>query len=302
MRVSFQKLLLSFIVSLPLLASGQGCSDAGFCTINSFMPDDTSNIKLNNKIKVSGSLGKADKSISTVAFNLEYVRQLNAKLKFDARLSALSQNGNAISVFGFSDAYFTINYSFVERAAFTAGVKLPLSDGNRKENGLALPMDYQSSLGTFDIILGFSYNWNRLQLVTALQQPLSQNKNEFVAGNYPANSPLRNFQSTSQFERSGDILFRISYPFVLGNKFTLTTSLLPIYHLQNDKYKNVAGREIEIPGSRGLTLNGNIFLDYSINSSNALQLIAGAPFIVRETRPDGLTRSFVLNLEYIFRF
>ncbi len=97
-------------------------------------------------------------------------------------------------------------------------------------------------------------------------------------------------------------MLRISYPVNINNKLSVTPGLLPIYHLTNDKYTNALANEVEIEGSQGLTLNGNLFVDYEINSGNAVQLSAGAPFIVRDTRPDGLTRSYVLNLEYRIKF
>ena len=58
----------------------------------------------------------------------------------------------------------------------------------------------------------------------------------------------------------------------------------------------------EIIGSQGLTLNGNAYLDYEINSKNIIQLNLGIPFIVRDIRPDGLTRSFIANIEYRIKF
>lgn len=89
---------------------------------------------------------------------------------------------------------------------------------------------------------------------------------------------------------------------MLGKKFTITPSLLPIYHLMNDKFTNALGLENEIKGSQGLTLNGNAYLDYAINAKNALQINLGMPFLVRDARPDGLTRTFVANLEYKIKF
>jgi hypothetical protein len=58
----------------------------------------------------------------------------------------------------------------------------------------------------------------------------------------------------------------------------------------------------EIKGSQGLTLNGNAYIDYEINSKNIIQLNLGMPFIVRDSRPDGLTRSFIANIEYRVKF
>jgi hypothetical protein len=163
-------------------------------------------------------------------------------------------------------------------------------------------MDYQPTLGTFDLIIGAAYAINNFQIVAAIQQPLSQNGNEFISGNYPENSALRNFQTTNKFKRSGDVLLRVSYPIRLYRDLTITTSILPIYHLANDKYTDEYEIENEIIGSRGLTLNGNIYLDYKLNEENSIQLNVGAPFIVRDSRPDGLTRSFISTLEYKITF
>ena len=95
---------------------------------------------------------------------------------------------------------------------------------------------------------------------------------------------------------------RASYPLNLGSKLILTPSLLPIYHLANDKFTDIDGIEQEIEGSQGLTFNWNLYFDYPLNDLQNLQLSVGAPFVVREARPDGLTRSFVANLEYRIRF
>ena len=281
----------------------QGCSDAGVCTVHSFKPNGLDDIGQQvNQFRVGASYGGADNSIAVFGAYLEYNRQLNEKFGLDARLTSLSQSGNDISAFGLSDLIVNSNYRINNKATFTLGVKIPLSDANRKEEGRALPMDYQSSLGTFDLLVGFGYKINRLHLVAALQQPLTQNNNEFFAEDYPLGSPLRDFQSTNNYKRSGDILLRASYPIFLGQKFKLTPSLLPIYHLANDKYTNMEGIELEIEGSQGLTLNWNLYLDYDIDQKQALQFSAGSPFIVRDVRPDGLTRSFVASLEYRIRF
>ena len=163
-------------------------------------------------------------------------------------------------------------------------------------------MDYQASLGTFDLILGVGYEIKKVQFVVAAQQPLTQNNNQFIASNYPINSKLGSFQSTNKFERSGDILLRMSYPINLHSKLRLTPSILPIYHLTNDKFTDEFNIKREIIGSQGLTLNGNAYFDYEINNNNSLQLNIGMPVVVRDARPDGLTRGFVANLEYRVKF
>lgn len=281
----------------------QGCSDAGFCTVNSFKPHGTDSTKsLRNQFKVGAFFGNADNSISVYGTYLEYNRQLNKNIGLDAKITSLAQNGNGISEFGLSDIFLNANYSAAEKLKFTIGAKIPLANANKTYNNLPLPMDYQASLGTFDLIFGVGYEIKKIQFVAAIQQPLTQNKNQFLAINNPVNSEFRKFQSTNNFDRGGDVLLRISYPVNINSKLNLTPSILPIYHLRNDKYINEFNVEREIYGSKGLTLNGNVYLDYAINSKNIIQLNVGIPFAVRDARPDGLTRSFVANLEYRIRF
>lgn len=282
---------------------GQGCSDAGFCTMNSFKPNNTDSTEvLNNQFKIGVFYGKADNTISVFGNYLEYNRQLSKKFGLDAKLTTIAQDGNGISAFGLSDIFLNANYKVNEKVKLTLGAKIPLSDASNTRNNLPLPMDYQASLGTFDLIFGIGYEFKKIQVVAAIQQPLTQNKNQFTSTDYPINSELRTFQSTNNFERSGDVLLRVSYPIIINSKFKLTPSILPIYHLSNDKYTDEFNIKQEINGSQGLTLNGNVYLDYEINSKNIVQLNLGMPFIVRESRPDGLTRSFIANLEYRIKF
>lgn len=298
-------LLLCLGVSGLFPSFGQGCSDAGFCTINSFKPNsEDSTHRLIQQVKVGAFFGKADFDISVYGINLEYNRTLGKKWGFDLKLTTLAQNGNDISVSGLSDVFLNANYQVSKKIKVTMGSKLPLSKADKSLNktGSPLPMDYQSSLGTIDLILGIGYEIKKIQLVAALQQPLTQNRNGFLASDVAAGSPLSSFPSTRKFERAGDVLLRVSYPWKVREKLTLTPSLLPIYHLTRDKFTDQNGLRQEIAGSQGLTLNGNIYLDYHVNKKNAWQLNVGVPFIVRDVRPDGLTRSIIANLEYRLKF
>ncbi len=281
----------------------QGCSDAGFCTINSFKPSSLDTTKaLNNQIKVGVFFGKADNSISIFGNYIEYNRQLTTKLGVDVKLTTLAQSGNGISVFGLSDIFVNTNFKASEKLKFTLGAKIPLSNASKMKNNSPLPMDYQASLGTLDLVFGVGYTIQKIQLVAAIQQPLTQNKNQFFASIYPINSTLRAFSSTNKFQRNADVLLRISYPLQVGSKIRITPSVLPIYHLKNDQYTDELNVKREINGSKGLTLNGNVYMDYEINTKNTIQLNVGMPFVVRNTRPDGLTRSFVANVEYKIKF
>ena len=290
-------------LSLPAInTAGQGCSDAGFCSAADFKPGAQDSSAFTNQLKLGVSNGLADHSIAVFSPYIEYSRQVSERFRFNVKITALSQSGNGISTSGMSDIFLTANYKFSKTVKVTAGLKIPLSDGNTQHNDLPLPMDYQSSLGTLDLIIGTGVKVSNFEFVVALQQPLTQNKNEFIQEIYHEQSVLNKFQSTKNYKRSGDGLLRASFSFKLNEKLRITPGLLPVYHLQNDKYTGIDGIEREITGSQGLTLNGVLYLDYSVDIKNNFQLSFGAPFISRDVRPDGLTRKYVVTLEYGFKF
>ncbi|MGF2413571.1 MAG: hypothetical protein ACQUYJ_14665, partial [Ferruginibacter sp.] len=65
---------------------------------------------------------------------------------------------------------------------------------------------------------------------------------------------------------------------------------------------NISNSPIALNGSEGLTLNGTTALHYTINHKFSIGLLAGVPFVVRDIRPDGLTRKFVVSPEFILKF
>jgi hypothetical protein len=301
MHTKITLLSLILISAQVYLTLAQGCSDAGFCTINSFKPD-TGEPAFSHQVKVGVAYGKADFSVSVISGYVEYTRQFSKKFSSDVKFTSLAQSGNSISAFGLSDVYVNTNYQASPKIKFTLGAKIPLHNASKDEEGLPLPMDYQSSLGTFDMLAGVGFAISKVHVVAAWQQPLTQNKNAFLATDYSPASPLSRFPSTRNFKRSGDVLLRVSYPFKISDRLQFTASALPIYHLANDRYTDNQQVERAIEGSQGLTLNLNAFLDYKLNDKSSVQLNAGFPTVVREARPDGLTRSFIATLEYRIRF
>lgn len=301
MKVNLVKTcVIIFFSTISVIGFGQGCSDAGICTLESIKPNADFRGG-QNQFRVGIGYGNADHGITVMSPYIAYTLKFD-HLSLETRLTSISQSGNETSTFGLSDLFLIGNYRITESLQATLGVKLPLSKSDNKLDGLPLPMDYQVSLGTMDLLVGANYSISKLLLAFAYQQPLSQNSNSFLINDYPSDSEFRNFQSTNNYIRKGDILLRISYPISLSDGFRMTPSILPIYHLGNDSYTDLFAQEQEISGSLGLTLNVNIYLDYQLNSTNSLQFNLGFPAVVRESRPDGLTRHFIANLEYRIAF
>lgn len=300
--------LTSFFVSKLLFIQAQGCSDAGFCSIGDIKTNGTQEDSLPpNHLFIAGSFSLGQNDISYLNPYIEYGHafnnRFNAQLKFTSQFSSGRLNDN----FNLSDAIINARYLILKdsnKLSITTGIKLPLNNANAKnENGLSLPLEYQSSLGTVDYILGVSYflksHW---EFSTALQLPVFNfNDNSFSPADYtPADAD--GFSPTNKFRRAPDILLRVGYMIKIGSRLKAKPNLLSIYHLANDSYEDANGNKNIISGSAGITLNAGLILTYKVNKISAVEFTAAAPFVVREKRPDGLTRSVVTNFEYKIYF
>jgi hypothetical protein len=162
-------------------------------------------------------------------------------------------------------------------------------------------MPYQSSLGTTDLLGAFSFTGRSWQVSAGIQQPVSgRNNNTFLPEDFD-DPDASTYVPSNQLKRKGDMLLKSTYMWRLTERLNMHTGMLGIYHLGNDTYKSATGQsEMTLMGSKGLTLNvtGSIF--YTLSPSCRIGLSGGVPLIVRDIRPDGLTRSFVLIPEISF--
>jgi hypothetical protein len=296
-------LLWIFVLASYSEVQSQGCSDAGLCTIDALKPAPGSPAAQHrNKLDAGVSVGGADYDITAFGGYIGYSRKFGESWHFDGKMTFLAQSGNDISVSGPGDIFANISYDISETVTLTAGTKIPLNKADRELDGKALPMDYQSSLGTFDLLAGIRYNPEKWQLALAVQVPLAQNENRFFPELYAPGTPLYEIQATNAFQRQADILFHISRTFDLSDKLTMTPGLLPIYHVGEDEFTDIDGIDQAIEGSDGLTLNATVYFDLKMSDAGSLEFNIGFPLIVREARPDGLTRSFVFGVGYSHAF
>ena len=284
------------------ISHAQGCSDAGICTAPTIRLTDTSVLSSSNKnIVTAGTVfGTAQYNVTSLGLYAEYVRRLG-KLTVSGKVVYAFINGPVTSNSGLADAMFTIAYSFNDRFTPMLGLKVPFNNANAMRNGLPLPMAYQTSLGTTDLLAGFTYTHKNWGFALAWQQPLVQNNSTFFISDYPAGSINNRYQSTNGFERRADALARAYYNFRFGSKWLFTPGILPIYHIGDDYWTDKSGVRTSIPGSQGLTLNTNIALRYTLSNSSYLRFTVGAPVMARKVRPEGLTK-FGLIAEYIIQF
>ena len=310
MRLVFRIAPFLLLLNISYNSFSQGCSDAGVCTINN-IKDHSLNIaneSLHRSYFHSGiTYGLGEYDISYVNPYLEYTGVLSPKFSLSGKITYAFISGELAKVNNLSDV--TISSSIVltenETSLINAvvGVKIPLNKSNIKEGENLLPMHYQSSLGTYDLIVGANYTLINLGVSIAWQQPLvNSNDNEFMK---PVNTTLPEYKytSTKSYQREGDVMLRVSYDYSLAERrLTIRPGILGIYHLAEDSYVDGSGIRQNIEGSQGLTLNGNLFLTYRFSNSKQLELSVGSPFVTRKSRPDGLTRKVVAGLEYTYSF
>lgn len=298
---------LIFLFLLTVVAPNsraQGCSDAGFCSLGPLK-----NVSLHEaekrRIDIGSNAGTGEENTLTINPYLQYSQELGKHFSVSGKVTATYANGFLGNSFGIGDFFGTVTYKTNDNDAASnfrilAGIKIPFNSSNQKSNaGGALPLDYQSSLGTYDAILGINYIVHRhWEFNVGFQVPVIQNnKNTFFPHEY-ADKRAESFAPTNFFRRKSDLLLRTGYYFNAGKGFTVKPGLLAIYHTGEDTYEDRFGRRVSINGSKGLTLNGTVMVSKQFKNKTSLELIAATPFIVRDVRADGLTRSFVANVQY----
>jgi hypothetical protein len=300
MKKLFLSATLVFIGTTFMQA--QGCSDAGICSIgNSFVTEKSTK----NLIELGAVYGVGENDVTSVTGYITYSHEFTSSFAMSFKTTYFSASGNGVSNSQLGDGYLIGNYKFAQKDqnqwSALMGLKIPFSSADGKSNGIVLPMEYQASLGTYDLIVGTNYRMKQWDFNAGLQLPISnQNKNTYIEANPTSD---KSFNSTNQFERKPDALFRTMYTYQTSDKkWSIKPNVLFIYHLGEDKFEDLMGIKQTIKDSDGLTINGNLITAYQLNTNNSLELSLATPFMVRKERPDGLTRAFTAGLTYKMSF
>lgn len=303
------------LISLCIEARSQGCSDAGVCTAGPIgelqqLHDSTRN-EPRHFARLTFSLAAGEQGTSIVQVVPEVSIGATDRLSFQVKVPYISVSGNLGSTNGLGDPVITGSYAFIkkdrQRLDGLLGVKINSGDASAKADGLPLPMPYQTSLGTTDLLLGLNYKWKRISAAIAYQHVLSQsNANGFLRSAWSSSADsttASGYFESYQLERANDAVVRAQYAIPIG-KLTLQPGLLAIVHLAEDTrgIGSEPPQRISIAKSAGLTLNLTVDTRYPLNDRWALEASFGSPLVVREVRPDGLTRSIVLNVGVRFGF
>ena len=301
------------IISISSSLFGQGCSDAGFCTMGAMKPDQPFNKKVAVKLRsMDLSFYRGTTTLTPIIFvaTVDMGFSLNSKNSIQVKLPYQAVTGRLANTSGMGD----ISLCYTRNIYTSDQFDLNLSFGGKirsnksdkvSDEALPLPMYYQTSLGTYDLISGISLINRKWLFATGIQVPLNQNNNQFLWGAWKNSSEdlsyIEKYSRAKELRRGIDVMLRIERNFRFS-RLNFTLGVLPIYRITNDEITNALGIREKPMGAKGLALSGIITTGYRFTTRSGINLLLGRKFTQRDENPDGLTRHFVSSITYNYRF
>jgi hypothetical protein len=311
--------LISLLIALPLSYGlyGQGCSDAGFCTMGAMKPSQEFNKNIPIKLRsvtVGFYEGQSNTSAIIRAGILDFGLSIGGQYDLQVKVPYMYIDGNFGSNSGIGDISLSLTKNLITKPEFdilgTLGAKIPTNRSNITVPGrdAVFPMYYQTSLGTYDMVAGASFINKKWLISVGYQQPLiHQNENTFDASVdswswYEGGmSYVREHDVGRNLKRGTDVMMRFERNFRMS-RLNFNVGLLPIYRITKDQALNEDNEYEKLEGTTGLALSALFGLNYKFNVFSSLNLIYGQRITDREFNPDGLTRKHVISLNYTYNF
>ncbi len=291
----------------------QGCSDAGFCTMGAMRPDQPFSKKLNirlRSISLTQYIGLTKFDDQIISYIAEANVAISDRWQAQIKLPYTFVQGPLANTQGIGDISLSLTRMLIQKTEWqlnaTLGAKIPTNDANFKNNtDLALPMYYQTSLGTYDVIAGISFINKKFLFAAGIQHPFNQIDNGFKWGAWKEHplTEIANEYPVSQFlDRGTDVMLRAEYN-LRFSKWAVNIGVLPIFRLRADEITSPkTGERVEIKDSKGAAVSGLIGGTYNFSVRSSLKLLLGKQLEKRYTNPDGLSREYVNTITYQYRF
>lgn len=287
------------ILLFSLFTYGQGCSDAGACSIETF--DFKEHSKDQDKKITAGfhqtfALGEKFIFISQTSVNLQY--RLTSGTRFELISPFIFTYGNLGHTSGVGDIIISASQDFIRQKDYqitaSIGGRLRTNYADFSFNNHALPMAYQTSLGTNDVLLGMQYSRLKWNVYLAYQHPTGTNKNEYLVPDTETD-PKKQYFESAYLDRGDDLYLRGQYNLRMKNENGFLLSVMGIYRIQQSEIlKN--DERISLDGSSGLTVNIGAAFKKHLTKNRALNFLLAFPVIDREYRADGLTRNIIFSV------
>ena len=302
---------IGFLISVFPTFS-QGCSDAGFCTMGAMKPDQSFSRQINFKLRsVEFSFYRGTSTLTPIIYSLtaDLNFGISEKLGVQVKMPYQWVEGRLGNTEGAGDISVSLTQTLFRNNSLdlnaTLGAKIPTGNSTlTADNGLVLPMYYQTSLGSYDIVGGVSLLTKKWLLAFGYQQALTANENTYRYGEW-VRAPDREYISSYDvgvgLKRGIDLMLRVEHSVRFIN-WGLSFGLLPIYRITPDEGLIEAREDAGEIKTTGLALSYLTGINYQFNTTSSVKALYGYKLIDRKTNPDGLTRDDVFTMGYMLRF
>jgi hypothetical protein len=244
---------------------------------------------------------------------------VNDQLDFQLWITSKHASGDLTSGFALGDISFIGAYHFSESytdqtidfgliSSITGGKGLKKASNSTYTTFQTYPMEYQSTLGTIDIFVGYTLKTDKINFSAGYQMPItSKNQNNFFPKYFELGDFNENYPPSNEMKRSANFYSRAGYFIVNESDFLVNVGATAFYKLKNDQFydANKNGYNVgynEVDGTKGLALNGVVQLNYKIYNELEVSLYAGLPLVDRKVYIDGLKRDFFVTPGLIWNF
>ena len=289
-------------------------------------PDQAYSKKINFKLRsIEFSQYRGTTTLTPVVYvtNLDVAIGISERTGFQIKLPYQWTTGNFGGAAGIGDISISATHNIHRFKNFelnaTVGMKIPSNKSDLKSDGskvpgsenLVLPMYYQVSLGSWDVIVGASLINEKWLFAAGYQNALTANNNTFKWGDWDpiyqngdAVEYVHAYDRATKLKRGSDIMLRVERNFRFA-RYSFNIGLLPIYRITPDQIIDSPtgeGEYIDVAGTTGLALSALGGIGYNFNINNAIKFTYGQKLMQRDVNPDGLTRHNVMIVAYLFRF
>lgn len=310
------KYLFLIIVLLLLgigLSFGQGCSDAGFCSMGAMKPDQPFHKQKRMKLRaveIGHYIGRTKFKSIIQATTLDLNVGIGKKNTFQFKVPYMQIKGDGWRDKGIGDISISFTHNLLSTEKYklnvTLGGKIPTHDGSKaKAANRTLPMYYQTSLGTYDLVLGASLLMRNWLIAAGYQKPFNSNKNDFnhlLWADHPRAKDAAKYPESRFLQRRSDVMLRVERNFRFS-RFSFNAGLLAIHRFRKDIItSSETNEEIEAEGSDGLALTMLLGCAYRFSTKSSIKLGFGDRWYQRGHNPDGLSREQVFTGGYVLFF
>ena len=247
---------------------------------------------------------------------------VNEQLDFQLWLTSKYASGDLVDGFSIGDVSFIGTYHFTNSflkdekdQTIDFGLISSISGGKGLKKDFnnsyaAYPMEYQSTLGTIDLFLGYTFKNRKINFSLGYQQPLtSKNQNNFYPRYFELGDFNTNYPPSNEMKRSGNIYSRVGYNVLDESDLIFNVGATTFYKFKNDQFYDANtypyGYELgynEVNDTKGLALNGVLQFNYRFSKNAEVSIYAGVPLIERTEYIDGLSRSFFVTPGFLWNF